>query len=151
MKNSGILMTTAASACYKCGKTLTDPVSMELGIGPVCRLKKKEGEHSDKTINMFANRSEYDWGIRGEILYITDKGGMKSVTNDVENVLGDISKVIGFEDMKKMKIMYRDSMGIWDGIRPAINGTGVKSVSFFPLTERDFDRAFEKLNNLKTI
>lgn len=143
MKNSTI------AVCYSCRKALTDPVSVDLGIGPVCRIKKKEVEHGEKTINMFANRADYDWGTRGEVLYITDKCGLKSVTNDIEAVLGDIAKLIEFEDMKKMKIMYRDSMGIWDGISPVINGTGVKSVTFFPLTERDFDKAFEKLITLK--
>lgn len=137
------------AACYCCGKALTDPISADLGIGPVCRVKNKEAEHGEKTINMFANRADYDWGIRGEVLYITDKGGLKSVTNDIENVLGDISEFMEFGDMKKMKIMYRDSAGIWDGIRPVFNGTRVQNVSFFPLTERDFNKAFEKLITLK--
>lgn len=142
MKKSGI------AACYCCGKGLTDPVSVDLGIGPVCRVKNKEMEHSERTGNLFANRSKYDWGIRGEVLYITDLGGLKSVTNDIEKVLDDIAGLIDYEDMKKMKIMYRDSTGIWDGITPSFNGHGVKSVTFFPLTERDFDRAFDKIKTL---
>jgi len=29
--------------CYKCHRPLRDPVSLERGIGPVCRIKEKSG------------------------------------------------------------------------------------------------------------
>lgn len=137
-----------ASACYSCGKTLSDPVSVELGIGPVCRVKNKMDEFQERTRNMFANRSEYDWGMTpdGKILYITDEGGLKSVTNDLENVLQDIQETIPLRDLVNARIMYRDSMGIWDGISIKYTpGMAIQSVSFFPITEKEFNQAKAKL------
>jgi hypothetical protein len=140
-------MNSNLSECKCCGKPLSDPVSVELGIGPVCRVNKKLDELGEKTQNMFANRSMYDWGVRGSVLYITDEGGYKSVTNDIENVLDDISAEISLQDMSKMKIMYRDSMGIWDGINVTLSGSKISGVAFFPLTEKDFTKALNKINN----
>lgn len=127
--------------CNCCGKPLSDRVSVSLGIGPVCRVKKKETEMGERTENMFASRADYDYDLAGDVLWIIDRGGLKSVTNDIENVLKDIEAVIGPEGMKRKKIMYRDSMEIWDGVRVSENGC----VSFFPLTERDAMKAREKL------
>ncbi len=134
--------------CNCCGKPLSDPVSVDLGIGPVCRVQNKMKEAGERTINMFANRSSYDWGISsdGKVLYITDQGGYKSVTNDMENVLQDISNELSVQDLRGMKIMYRDSMGIWDEVRLSLSDDLIiKGVSFSPLTERDFNKAFEKI------
>ena len=64
------------------------------------------------------------------------------MTNDVENVLRKIEhyhqgSTSGF------KIMYRDSEGIWDGVRwDGDDG------SFFSLGETDEDKAREKLRDV---
>lgn len=106
------------SRCRICGKLLTDPVSVERGIGPECAGKYKRSEHADKTGNLFATRAQYSWGVDGHILWIQDEEGAKSLTNDIEFVLGDIYDQIGQDVLKKL-IMYRDSMHIWDGVRLA--------------------------------
>ena len=139
MRNS--LNHYSGSSCSCCGKPLSDHISVSLGIGPVCRIKKKEGEMGEKTGNMFAPRADYDYDIAGDVLWIIDRGGYKSVTNDMENILLDIAEVIGQDQLRQKKIMYRDSMEIWDGVRLSENGV----VSFFSLTERDSMKAREKL------
>ena len=102
--------------CRICGKSLSDPVSIERGIGPECAGKYKRSEHADKTGNLFATRAEYSWGVDGLVLWIQDENGAKSVTNDIEFVLGDIFDSLGSELFTKL-VMYRDYMSIWDGIR----------------------------------
>lgn len=100
--------------------------------------------------NLFANRAEYEYDVEGSILWIEDKGGLKTVTNDIDNILKDIAMI---QDISKKKIMYKDSDGIWDGISATIttkNVNGEKTVSisnldFFPLTEKEFGKAKEKL------
>ncbi len=143
-------MNNQISACYCCGKALSDPISVDLGVGPVCRVKNKMDEFAEKTGNMFSNRSEYDWGITpgGGILYITDQGGLKSVTNDIENVLEDIAQTLSYQELRSMKIMYRDSLGIWDGVRVDLTGDRVKSITFYPITEKNFEKACEKISDL---
>lgn len=131
--------------CSICGKPLTDSISISFKIGPICRVKKKAQDMN--TTNLFSSRAEYDYAIEGNILWIEDLNGMKSVTNDIENVLVDIAKN---EDIVNKKIMYKDSEGIWDGIKANIthaeNGSVlVNKLEFFPLTETDFNRAKEKL------
>lgn len=100
--------------------------------------------------NLFANRSEYTYCSDGDILSIEDSGGMKSVTNDIENVLADIA--IQF-DISKKRIMYKDSDGIWDEVRAKIevkkemgrDRVSISGLEFLPLTETDFGKAKEKL------
>ena len=82
-------------------------------------------------------RSEYEYGIDGNILYITDLNGMKSVTNDIENVLADITP----EVYQGKLIMYKDSQGIWDGIRYENN-----HIEFFSINETNFQNAKIKLS-----
>jgi hypothetical protein len=139
--------------CNCCGKSLTDPVSVDLGIGPICRVNKKIEELQEKTSNLFANRSQYDWGITpdGKVLYITDEGGLKSVTNDLENVLRDIADEMSVEMLRNTRIMYRDSMGIWDGVTIEFCSDQeqiIHGIHFFPITEKEFEPAKEKLMNI---
>jgi hypothetical protein len=63
--------------------------------------------------------SDYNYRIteaqgRNVILIEDLNLGGKSVTNDIENVVSTISKTEGI-DTKDYMIVYRDSMGIWDG------------------------------------
>lgn len=141
-------MNNSKRTCNCCGKPLSDPVSVNLGIGPVCRVTKKTGEMEEKTSNLWANRSQYSWNITldGKILYITDDGGLKSVTNDIENVLNDIKEKVPAKDFSNLRIMYKDSMGIWDGVGVSLESDNtIKSVSFFSLNETGFQNAREKL------
>jgi len=126
------------TSCRICGRELTDPVSVYAGIGPVCRLKGKEIEYKMKDGNLFSNRAKYDFGIIGNVIWIKDLGGFKSVTNDIEEVLSEILKEVALEGMK---IMYRDSMNIWDEVRPQIVGKRVTSVSFHSIGEKEMSKA----------
>lgn len=138
-----------SATCSKCGKPLTDPVSIAARLGPVCRLNRKlENMHNG---NLFANRSEYDYGIEGDVVWIRDIGELKSVTNDMENVLADISKE---HDISRKKIMYLDSDKVWDGVTATISksesgSVHVTNLGFFPITETDFLKAKEKLCQLR--
>lgn len=138
----------ALASCSVCGKTLTDPISIAFKTGPVCRLNKKlENMNSG---NLFAARAEYAYDVEGSILWIEDKGGLKTVTNDIENILVDIALI---QNISKKRIMYKDSDGIWDGINATIttknvdgkNKISISNLDFFPITEKEFGKAKEKL------
>lgn len=134
--------------CVKCGKPLTDPISIAHKLGPVCRLNKKMENMNNG--NLFAARAEYTYDVEGSMLWIEDKGGLKSVTNDIENILVDIAMI---QDISKKKIMYKDTDGIWDGITATIiskkvegkNSVSISNLDFFPITEKEFKKAKEKL------
>lgn len=138
------------STCSVCGKPLSDPVSVEVGMGPVCRVNKKLQDRGNKTGNIFSNRAEYEWDIilgengKPDVIWIKDSGGLKSVTNDIENILEDISKELAVPgSILAAKIMYQDSMAIWDGIKILFHSPF--KVEFFPLTEKEFSKAKKKL------
>lgn len=108
----------STSTCYACGKPLSDPFSVEMGIGPVCRGNRRNNEHKKRDLNVFGNRARYTWGIDGNILWLEDKGTeCRSLTNDIENCLVEI--YMQLPEGKKLtdyKIIYRDSDREWDGI-----------------------------------
>lgn len=127
------------STCSKCGKPLTDPISIDLGMGPKCRILYKTlalmaGE------NLFANRSEYSYSIRGKVIIIQDLGGFRSVTNDMPNILNDLREE-GF-DLSLWHIIYRDSQGVWDGVIPSARS---RHCDFYSINERDLEHALNKL------
>ena len=138
------------ASCNICGKPLTDPISIELGIGPICYVKKKLQEAMSRNENLFAPRAEYEYGTSDGVLWIRDVGGYKSVTNDMENVLADILKEMG-RNMMEYFIIYQDSMRIWDGVQITNISTGKADefrrikFSFFSVNERDFEKAKLKL------
>lgn len=132
----------SACKCYCCGKSLTDPISIQLGIGPICRVTVKTNQFEDKTGNLFAFRSDYDYRIDDNILAIEDLNGFKSVTNDIENILNDIIKAEQL-NIWNFKIMYKDSMGIWDGIK--ITSVNSFTITFFSINERLYHLAKAKL------
>lgn len=129
----------ATNFCRCCGKALTDPVSIALEIGPVCRVNLKIKELTNMTESLFGPRSDYSYRIDGDVIAITDNDKGRSVTNDVPNVLADLVKE-GI-DLSQYKIMYRDTSGIWDGI--AHDGNAFTAI--FPLTEREYPAARAKL------
>lgn len=88
--------------------------------------------------------SEFDFSLEeNNLLIIVDLGGEKSVTNDMENVLVKISVAAGLtlEELAAKKIIYRDSMLFWDGVRPILlqetlagmESTTIAGVEFFSL------------------
>jgi hypothetical protein len=121
----------------RCGRHLKNPVSIEIGMGPVCagRHRKKSG----KTFDMF--RANFTYKIIDGVICITDLDTGKSVTNDVENVLSDISAQVGTEEMLLRPIIYCDSMQTWDGIK--VNSRG-EFESFFSISETDQTKAIKK-------
>ena len=87
-------------------------------------------------------RADYTYTVEGSVIAIVDLDqGSKSVTNDMENVLDDIKAEIG--DLSGYSVIYRDSMGRWDGVRLA-----GRSVSFYSLNETEPERAASRLLHL---
>jgi len=87
-------------------------------------------------------RADYTYTVEGSIIAIIDLDqGSKSVTNDIENVLDDIRAEIG--DLAGYAVIYRDSMGRWDGVR--LIGSSVK---FYALNGTDGERAAARLLHL---
>lgn len=108
---------TTQPTCSICGKPLSDPLSIMRGIGPDCWLSQITKRRQDKSGNLFANRAQYTWGIDGQILWIKDADSQgRSLTNDLENCLAEIQAQID-TPLDAYKIIYKDSDGIWDGIR----------------------------------
>lgn len=58
-------------------------------------------------------RSMYEVKVIEGVICITDLGGMKSVTNDIEAIIGDLARA-GLS--LNAPIVYRDSDGNWDGV-----------------------------------
>jgi hypothetical protein len=81
-------------------------------------------------------QADFTYSMSGNVISIVDLDqGNRSVTNDVENVLRKIDhyhqgSIAGFH------IMYRDSMGFWDGIQ-----WDGKCALFFSLRETDEGQA----------
>lgn len=87
-------------------------------------------------------RADYTYSVEGSVIAIVDLDqGSKSVTNDMENVLADIWAELG--DLSGYAVIYRDSMGRWDGVR--LVGLVVQ---FYSLNETDQQRAVARLLHL---
>lgn len=84
-------------------------------------------------------RSDYEYTVTDNIISIIDldKGG-RSVTNDMENVIQDLKAILG--DLSGYAIIYKDSMGIWDGVR--IDG---RCIEFYSLNETQQEKAAQRL------
>lgn len=89
-------------------------------------------------------KSDYTYKVTENIISIIDldKGGL-SVTNDIENIIQDLRNIIG--DLSGYAIIYRDSMGIWDGIR--IEG---ETINFYSLNETEYEKATQRLLHIIT-
>ncbi len=107
-----------SASCMICKKPLTDPLSIELGMGPVCRISRKKAEHANRDGNMFGNRAVYCWGIDGDVLWLKDMStDTRSLTNDIENCIVEISEQLPEgTSIADYKIMYKDSDGVWDAV-----------------------------------
>ncbi|MCE4222139.1 hypothetical protein HCU64_00095 [Methylobacterium sp. C25] len=99
----------ASTTCDPCGRELTDPVSIETGIGPVCRA----AGHQRRQLSLFDEPSDYRIELAGAVICITDlaRGG-RTVTNDAAGVVEDLRR-LGY-DLDRMPVIYRDTQGNWD-------------------------------------
>jgi hypothetical protein len=88
--------------------------------------------------------AEFSYTVDQGILKVVDLSlGANSVTNDAEKVL---SKIAQWHpgSITDYRIMYRDSLGIWDG--PEWDGPEVR---FFPIRETDERAAERRLKQLR--
>lgn len=86
--------------------------------------------------------ADYTYTVEGNVIAIVDLDlGNRSVTNDIEYILDDIRSEIG--DLAGYSVIYRDSMGRWDGVR-LVNWT----VHFYGLGEADKESAMNRLLHL---
>ncbi len=124
--------------CQACGKELSDPVSMQIGLGPVCRMKEKINDSSQ--MDIFGS-ADFTYKITEGVLCIIDLNkGRKSVTNDIENVLAIIKQEQPEWRLDSLPVIYRDSRGIWDGIK-TVRG---HFVDFYPIAKIKLDDALAK-------
>lgn len=101
--------------CRICNRPLTDPVSVRVGVGPVCRVKQKNKDlRMKKTGTLFGDGVSYTYGVTNGVLHIVDKDGAVSVTNAMERVLLEIWEQ--GEDLPNLLVIYKDSLGTWDGV-----------------------------------
>jgi hypothetical protein len=84
-------------------------------------------------------QADFTYSISGNVISIVDLNlGNRSVTNDVENVLRKI-EYYHQGSIARFDIMYRDSDGLWDGIR-----WDGQRAAFFALRETE-ERARKRL------
>jgi hypothetical protein len=62
---------------------------------------------------MLGNRSSYTHTVEGEFICVVDLDVGRSVTNDAENVVADLARIVP-GGLKDKRIIYRDSEGTWD-------------------------------------
>lgn len=86
--------------------------------------------------------ADYTYTVEGNTVAIVDLDlGNRSVTNDIEFILADIQADLGI--LAGYQIIYRDSMGRWDGVR-LVNNT----VHFYGLGESEKEQAMNRLLHL---
>ncbi|WP_445500643.1 DUF6011 domain-containing protein [Microvirga sp. G4-2] len=131
------------TACKICGKPLSDPISVETGMGPICRIGLKAAAADNRTLDLFGNRPCYTCELVGDVICIVDldRGG-KSVTNDAENVIEDL--VADGYDLSKLRVIYKDTLGIWDEL---VVRDG-RFAGFKSINERSRDAALGKIRRV---
>lgn len=94
-------------------------------------------------------KSLYRWSVIDDVIVIYDVGhslGLKTVTNDAENVLKEIKERMGEEEFRSAPAaIYRDSDDMYDGLKLDRHGDAI----FYPLRTTDLKEAIEKALNLK--
>ncbi|WP_020396613.1 DUF6011 domain-containing protein [Thiolinea disciformis] len=126
--------------CICCGKNLTDPVSVMLGMGAICRMKQKN--QRDTGPELFGGSAFSVDVVQGVICIIDLDQGGKSVTNDMENVLATVHRDYDL-DVFNDPVIYRDSLGVWDGVSVA-TGQRYYHAGFYSLNELDRTTAILK-------
>jgi hypothetical protein len=100
--------------CRICGRHLTNPLSIKLGIGPICR----GGEYSEQGVLDFMHAQvELVTHKKGQYIFVRDIGHMtgRSVTNDAEYIVGQLYLDFGLADNER--IFYEDSEGEIDELK----------------------------------
>lgn len=123
--------------CSRCKRTLKDALSIELGIGPVCRKNPKTKKRDPRTFDMFEeNHCDFDFELMGNLVIIRDLNkGNRSVTNDIEHVLNKIKNEVA--NIGNKAIIYKDSDGIFDLVKTNADGT---FLNFQSLNLKDANR-----------
>jgi len=115
----------------------------------------------EKNINMC--NAVFSYGIEKEfnVIWLEDLNGEKSLTNDIEFAINKITfeNDLFLSDLINYKIMYKDSTGIWDGVKLKLTVNEfmgnefslIDDVSFFPISETDYELALYKLLATKNI
>ncbi|WP_110721425.1 DUF6011 domain-containing protein [Thiolinea disciformis] len=134
--------------CLCCGKKLSDPLSMEVGLGPICRMTIKNKK--DVEPELFGGSNFVFYHLEGVLCIVDLDTGGKSVTNDMENILARLQNENGI-DLYAQPIMYRDSLKIWDGVQVHPVGKRTFYTSFFSLNERDENAAIAKVKAMQEV
>jgi hypothetical protein len=124
--------------CAVCKKPISDPLSVEASMGSVCRCKHKKKLVSNKQLSMFEDTElVFDYELRNDVLVIWKPGekGM-SLNNAMELVLRKIATDVTLPE----HIIYKDSDGIWDGVK--VNG---EAVSFYRISTKSINEALKKV------
>ncbi|WP_077923864.1 hypothetical protein [Spirosoma sp. 209] len=91
--------------------------------------------------------ADYTYTVDENIIAIIDLDlGNRSVTNDIDSVLEEIRAEIG--DLAGYSVIYRDSMGRWDGVRLVGGTPGRRAVEFYSINEPTQERAQTHLLHL---
>ena len=120
--------------CSRCNRVLTDPVSIQRRIGPVCLRKERgavlylQSQPSEEQMDIFKTRSAWHHQILiedfGLVVCIWDDYSeaepTMSVTNDAENV---VKAIMNHEqrngvDLSTAYWIYVDTEGVWDRLLP---------------------------------
>lgn len=148
--------TCSGARCGRCHRVLKSPQAVEAGYGAVCYRKTFGGSLPGKGKprapknnigrgkSTAAGHSDFDCHLRTvggrNIIVIEDldTGGM-SVTNNIETVVEEVVARLGI-DLDTALIVYRDSGGIYYGVRAAI---GDDRYGFYHLGQQDEDAAIK--------
>jgi hypothetical protein len=137
----------ASSCCGKCGKGLTNPVSIATGFGPQCRIQLKiSAKQHDELGDLFMlEHAKFKYALHGDVLVILDLNEGKSVTNDIEWVLAEIFST-SLKPTLLHGVIYQDSMGVFDLVQ--INQKGL-FCAFVSVNEMTIGPALEKVHAMK--
>ncbi len=85
----------------------------------------------------------FEYTIIDGFLFIEDKNaeGVLSVTADMEHVLETIAAENKDIQIRNLKTIYRDSEGIWDGVKFSYGPHGVRIDEFIFLDATDVEEA----------
>jgi len=91
--------------CLLCRRTLRDPVSVKMGIGPICRGR----DSKQKEFDFMRARFQLLDHVPGKYIFIIDVGHAsgRSVTTDVEYVIDYLYQ--HYSTMDGTRIFYKDS------------------------------------------
>jgi len=99
--------------CAICGRKLKNPVSRQIGIGPVCRSRcryklRKRKDYQQGVLDFMHAQFRVLKHERGKFIFIIDIGykTRRSVTNDAEYV---IEQLYGRGINDETRIFYKDS------------------------------------------